>query len=222
MSSTWGKAVAELEGSPVGGADRFEFAVVVTGQRGQGQDRAEVWSVGDGLVVALADGAGGTVHGARAAEAVIAVAQAEPDPAAWGAALEALDQDATRLDGGQSTAVLLRVDAAGVRGLSVGDSGAWVVDPRGPSVQELTEAQRRKSLLGDGATAVAFAAGPLGEATLLVASDGLLAYAPQAELARLAVKPDLQAAAHRLVDRVRLRSGALPDDVTVVLVRERR
>ena len=214
--------MAEQEGGPVGGADRFEFVVVVTGQRGQGQDRAEAWPVGDGLIVVLADGAGGTVHGARAAEAVISVARAEPAPDAWGTALEALDQDAARLDGGQSTAVLLRVDAAGVRGQSVGDSGAWVVDPRGPSVRELTAAQRRKPLLGDGAELVGFSAGPLGEATLLVASDGLLAYAPQAELARLAVGPDLRAAAHRLVDRVRLRSGALPDDVTVVLVRERR
>jgi hypothetical protein len=44
-------------------------------------------------------------------------------------------------------------------------------------------------------------------------------YAKPADIARLAAGADLDAAARGLVELVRLRSGALPDDVTVVLCR---
>jgi hypothetical protein len=56
--------------------------------------------------------------------------------------------------------------------------------------------------------------------TLLVASDGLLRYAKLADIARLAAGADLDAAARGLVELVRLSSGALPDDVAMVLGRE--
>jgi hypothetical protein len=53
----------------------------------------------------------------------------------------------------------------------------------------------------------------LGAGTLLVASDGLLRYAKPADIARLAAGPDLDATACGLVELVRPRSDALPDDV---------
>jgi serine/threonine protein phosphatase PrpC len=43
----------------------------VVGVRGAGQDRAGVQEVGDRVVIALADGAGGTRGGAKAAQAVV-------------------------------------------------------------------------------------------------------------------------------------------------------
>ncbi|MBK9030298.1 MAG: hypothetical protein IPL61_02985 [Myxococcales bacterium] len=43
--------------------------------------------------------------------------------------------------------------------------------------------------------------------------------APPTEIARIARGPALAAAAAALIERVRLPSGALPDDVAIVLVR---
>ena len=58
-----------------------------------------------------------------------------------------------------------------------------------------------------------------GEGTLLVATDGLWKYAGPEAICRVVRENDLRAAAKGLVDLVRLRSGALPDDVTVALCR---
>lgn len=58
--------------------------------------------------------------------------------------------------------------------------------------------------------------------TLLVASDGLLRYARRSDVARIASETDLAIAAHALVDLVRLPSGGLQDDVSIVLCRQRR
>jgi hypothetical protein len=61
----------------------------------------------------------------------------------------------------------------------------------------------------------------LGAATLLLASDGLLNYASAERIAACAGGADLDAVARELVDLVRLRSGALPDDVAILLGRRR-
>jgi serine/threonine protein phosphatase PrpC len=55
---------------------------------------------------------------------------------------------------------------------------------------------------------------------LLVASDGLIKYASQASIARIASGADLACAASALVDLVRLRSGELQDDISIILCRE--
>lgn len=79
----------------------------------------------------------------------------------------------------------------------------------------------RKPLVGAGCRPVAFAAPALGDGVLLVASDGLFSYAPGAEVLRIVrAGGELAAMAKALVELVRLRSGALTDDVSVVLVRE--
>ncbi len=103
-------------------------------------------------------------------------------------------------------------------GASVGDSGAWVI--RGAQIEDLTEGQARKPLVGAGCRPVAVRAAALGAGTLLVASDGLLRYAKPSEIAWVAAGRDLVVAVRGLVDLVRLRSGALPDDVSVVLCRQ--
>ena len=169
-------------------------------------------------MIVLADGAGGTVNGAVAAQAVIdAVTRAGSAPGSWSSLLQQVDRDRPRLAGGQTTAVVVSVTARGLTGASVGDSGAWVV--RGADIVDLTDGQRRKPLLGDGASPFEITAAALGTGTLLVASDGLLRYARSEAIVQLVSAADLAAAARGLVDLVRLRSGALPDDVSVVLCR---
>jgi serine/threonine protein phosphatase PrpC len=193
----------------------MKYVVVVV--PATGQDRAAVFERGDGLVVVLADGAGGTGGGAQAATAIVDAVR-DAARADWGEVLLALDGDPRRLALGQATAVVLSLDATGLLGASVGDSGAWLI--RDGAITELTHAQSRKPLVGAGASPVAFRAGPLAGGTLLVASDGLLRYAPRASLVTVASDRDLDAAASQLVELVRLPSGELQDDVSIVLCRD--
>lgn len=199
-------------------AGPFAYVVEIATARHNGDDRARVFAPEGGIVVALADGAGGTGNGARAAQAIVDAAGAlclTPD---WSALLADLDQDCTRLGHGQSTAVLLSISASGISGASVGDSGAWVIT--GADVVDLTAGQHRKPLVGEGCLPFRVTAPPLGGGTLLVASDGLLRYAKQTDIARIANGPDLRASARELVDHVRLPNGSLQDDVAIVLCRQ--
>jgi serine/threonine protein phosphatase PrpC len=189
----------------------YEYAVEVVAASAKGQDRATVIARPDGLVIALADGAGGTGGGAAAAQAVI-------DAVVAGTEWQALDDDPARLGHGQTTAVVVTLSAAGIEGASVGDSVAWLI---GNELDELTARQIRMPLLGSGCVPVGFIAGPLGDGTLLVATDGLVRYAKPQDIARIARGRDLGAAVRALVELVRLPSGALQDDVAVVLCRAR-
>jgi serine/threonine protein phosphatase PrpC len=196
----------------------LEHHTLVVAARGSGQDRAAVRDLGEELRVALADGAGGTGAGAKAADLVVAAATGTEARIEAARLLDQLEA-AVAVTGGQATAVVLQVSGAGVRGASVGDSQAWVVRPG--EVDELTRGQVRKPLVGAGCRPVAFAAPALGDGVLLVASDGLFSYAPGAEVLRIVrAGGELAAMAKALVELVRLRSGALTDDVSVVLVRE--
>jgi hypothetical protein len=122
-------------------APRFAHVVEVVGARGEGQDRARVFETDDGIVIALADGAGGTANGATAAEAIIDAVGAAGPGVDWSMLLTDLDEDGKRMGGGQSTAVILSIAASGIVGASVGDSGAWSI--RGSDVIDLTEGQTR-------------------------------------------------------------------------------
>lgn len=200
-------------------ANGFIHVTKVVGMRGAGQDRTGVQEVGDSVVIALADGAGGTGGGAQAAQAVVdAVAAAASQGPAWPSLLAELDRDAVRLGGGQTTAIILSVTSTGVAGAAVGDSGAWII--RDTGIEDLTAGQHRKPLLGAGCVPSVVRGGALEGGTLLVASDGLVKYASQASIASIARGADLALAASSLVDLVRLRSGELQDDVSIVLCRE--
>jgi len=100
-------------------------------------------------------------------------------------------------------------------GASVGDSGAWLLTP--PDFVDLTEDQNRKPLLGSGlAKPVAF--GPYSiSGRLLVASDGLFKYVACERIRELATTLPLASTAGALVDAARLPSGALQDDVAVIV-----
>lgn len=200
-------------------AGSFIYVTEVVASGLRGQDRVGVSDQGEELVIALADGAGGTGRGAEAAQAVVdAVLAAREAPGGWREALEALDRDAMRLRGGQATAVVVRVTGAGIDGASVGDSGAWVI--RGGTVEDLTAAQLRKPLVGGGCVVVEFAAKALGGGTLLLASDGLLKYAKASEIVSAVEGRALEEAAAALLALARLPSGGLQDDVSLVLCRE--
>ena len=198
---------------------RFAYAVEIAAARGNGQDRACVFERGDALVLALADGAGGTGNGATAAQAIVDATSMAAPGTNWDALLVNLDEDRNRLGSGQSTAVILSISGSGISGASVGDSGAWLIT--GTDILDLTDGQARKPLVGDGCVPFLVTARPIGRGTMLVASDGLLRYAKRSDIAQLASGPDLAAAARALVDLVRLPSGDLQDDVAIVLCRAR-
>ena len=199
----------------IGQHEAFQYMVAIESSRGAGQDRATVVHVPGGLVIALADGAGGTANGALAASAVIDAVQERPasDPMVL---LDELD-DPERLGRGETTAVIASVRCGSVFGASVGDSGAWLIE--GTSTIDLTRAQRRKPLLGAMCIPIAFSDAFTASRTLLVASDGLFRYAKPADIARVAQLPDLAEAARALIELVRLPSKALQDDASIVLCR---
>lgn len=187
----------------------------------QDEDRVAVVPVLGGHVLVLADGAGGRSGGRAAAEGVIrlaldqarALASDSLEPVELLRAIDAaLAGDPVA---GEATAVVAVVTPSQVHGASVGDSGAWLVS--GDPVTDLTRRQVRKPMIGSGA-AVPIAFGPVALAgRLLLASDGLLKYSPRDRLLAAANEPRLSEAVNALIETVRLRSGALPDDVAVIL-----
>ena len=174
---------------------------------------------GGGYLVAVADGAGGTGNGAAAAERLITALTKLAGAAAstdWFDTLCAID-DELSASGGQTTGVVAFIDSDRVVGASVGDSSAWLISPDG-DVTDLTARQRRRPLLGSGeALPVQFEAERRGGRVLL-ASDGLFKYATAERICALAMQGSVAEAANALAKCVRLPSGALPDDVAVVVV----
>lgn len=167
----------------------------------------------------VADGAGGLAGGERAAEfAVDALAQGPVrlSQSDWEHRLLDLDQALARHPGGgQTTVVAVFIDAERIVGASVGDSNAWLIRREG--TLDLTEGQRRKPLLGSGeASPVGFEAGH-GTGRLLLGSDGLFKYAPSHRIETIALDGPVETAAEALTCCVRLPSGALHDDVAVIL-----
>ena len=137
----------------------------------------------------------------------------DADGATW---LAQRDVDLAATGTGMAAAIVLSIsDGGDVRGASVGDCEAWVFGDGAPT--NLTSQQIRKPRLGDGAAVPTsfVAAGQRG--TLVIATDGLWKYLNHRRIAELARTRPLDAAVAALVDGVRLRSGALQDDVAIVL-----
>jgi PPM family protein phosphatase len=132
--------------------------------------------------------------------------------------LSAIDQEMAGIGTyGETTCVLVAVSAGSIVGASVGDSGAWIISESG--VDNITAHQWRKPFVGSGrANPVGFQRDSL-KGTLLVASDGLLKYASEERIAKAVLGPDLNQALRELVGLVRYPSGALPDDLSILLAR---
>ena len=177
------------------------------------QDRVALELESDALVLALADGAGGSAGGTRAAERAVELlsrASAE-DP---GAAIQRLDAELAQV-GGECTAVLARLVEDRMTGASVGDSQLHV--RRGGAWEEVTEGQGRKPLVGTGrAQPRSFRTNDVER--VLCASDGLTSYARWERVCAL-LERDAPSLPWELLDAARLPSGALQDDVCIVLVR---
>ena len=197
----------------------MEAALIVLPASESGEDRATAIPTRDGYLVAVADGAGGTGGGAAAAERVIAALSKLATRAAnvdWWSALLELDEQLS-VSGGQTTGVVAFTDGNRITGASVGDSAAWLISPGG-EVTDLTAHQRRRPLLGMGeALPVQFEAEIEG-GRLLLASDGLFKYSTAEQICSLAMQGSVEEAARALANCVRLPSGALPDDVAVIVV----
>jgi serine/threonine protein phosphatase PrpC len=197
-------------------------SVVHAAVEGRGEDRIFVQtSSGDGVLIAVADGAGGVSGGAAAADAACRVVSS----ADWTAWLCYLDRDMVARRARRKTAtmglaavVALEVANGIVRGASVGDCEAWVFAPGG--VWDLTSAQVRKPLLGEGVAEPVDFEGPLpGAGTLVVATDGLWKYTTTARMATAVALHSVDDTPAALVDLVRLPNGKLQDDIAIVVAR---
>lgn len=206
----------------------FEVATAVSSNRACSEDRLAVHHIAGGLLVVVADGAGGVAGGGRAADLAVDLVRevaATPTislfaPEVWVELLARADA-VLASDGaaGESTLVVVAVaDDGSIVGASCGDSGAWIIrDDR--TIDDLTMSQRRHRLGSEYAEPVALQRPALG-GTLLVATDGLFSYAKRDAIASIVAEhEDLKRAAVALVEAVRLRGGSLRDDVAVVLAR---
>jgi serine/threonine protein phosphatase PrpC len=188
---------------------------------GRGEDRLLVEHFESRTLAVVADGAGGTGGGAAAAAMACSMAAQRlrtlgPGTAeGWARCLYEVDQALVQT-GGQCTAVVVEISGAQVFGASVGDSGAWMLN--GKAIIDLTENQHRKPLLGsDEAMPMAF--GPIElSGRLLIATDGLFKYATETDIAKRAMGVAVNEAVDRLIAGVRMRSGALPDDVGIIFI----
>lgn len=163
------------------------------------QDRLGVRAGDHGVVVALADGAGGMAHGDRAADlAVGRVLVGTMDEAA----MIALDRDVLQV-GGETTLICVTLTSRAnatidVRGVAVGDSRAWA--RRRGVWMELTEGQHRRRLGSGEVRPLAFDLRDVDRVLLasdgmldLVREDALLALDSFADLATTAPRDDASA-----------------------------
>lgn len=199
----------------------FETTSITVAYQQRCEDRVKVVELDGGLVIVVADGAGGTGAGAAAAETVVrevtAAASLERDAAGWCEVLRQTDQ---RIAVGESTCVVVARTAAGIVGASVGDSRAWLLHD--DQVHDLTSGQVRKPLIGSGAARPVGFNHPASPDLLLVGTDGFCNYVRREVLLREILWIDFAVLARRLVEMVRLPSGELWDDVGIVACRPRR
>ena len=184
---------------------------------GRGEDRVEVIPLKGRTVVVVADGAGGVAGGAAAAESICkaVVDQCHRDIVVdWTRCLANVDH---QMSVGLAAAVVVEVrDDGSVVGASVGDCEAWTFE--GGIAHNLTADQLRKPLLGEGkALPVGFET-HVKECSLLVATDGLWKYLDRALIAKAAALRPLEEASKVLIEGVRMKSGALQDDVAIALI----
>ena len=185
------------------------------------QDRGLVLLEGSRVVLCVSDGAGGSGGGAEAAamteEWIRQNASQLIDANSCAEMLRKMDTAiANDQVAGETTCALTVLTSEEIFGASTGDSGVWLIPELGPHM-DLTQPQERKPLLGSGnAWPVPFRC-PRQIGRLLLATDGLLKYASVDRILTMCKEPQIELAADRLVESVRYPSGALPDDVTLIL-----
>jgi PPM family protein phosphatase len=187
----------------------------------ENQDRGLVVHDGARVVLCVADGAGGRSGGTEAASmAVEFIRQYAHQLNSADSCAEALRKVdvaiAKDVIAGETTCVLLVVAPEAIFGASVGDSGAWLIPESGNHL-DLTQAQQRKPFIGSGSAWPVSFHRPRHIGRLMLATDGLLKYTPAERILAACREHPADVAAQRLIGLVRYPSGALPDDVTVIV-----
>ena len=187
------------------------------------QDRAEFFWCGSNLVLVVADGAGGMSGGAEAAQFLVQgikqrIGSTSMNTDGLTELLAVLDREMADIGAyGETTGVVVVLSGSGIFGASVGDSGAFICSKAG--LENLTANQVRKPFLGSGRAIPIRFTHELSNGTLLVATDGLLKYTSLEKIAATVFASDFESAASKLVELVRYQSGALPDDISILLAR---
>ena len=184
------------------------------------QDRVEIFHDANRTIIALADGAGGISGGAQAAELFVRTIEQKKSSLQTDDDCEAFLHNIDRIladdpNTGETTGIVIILSNNQTFGASAGDSEAWLFSTTAKT--HLTKGQFRKPFLGSGeALAVKFTA-QITPGTLLVATDGLWKYTSYEKIHdQIQASPDNLP--ERLTTLVRLRSGALQDDIAMALI----
>ena len=186
----------------------------------ENQDRGGVIEASIGLVMVVADGAGGQSGSAEAAGMAVELVRQKSnelsDANACVAFLQSMDRAISKDQvAGETTCALAVVTRDGVYGASVGDSGVWVINESW--FINLTERQTRKHFIGSGsAWPSSFEYRTTDGDSLLLATDGLLKYTSSERIVTVCRDEVASNVPRGLIELVRYTSGALPDDVTVI------
>ena len=194
--------------------------ITAAGNR-ENQDRGLIITDGPRTVLCIADGAGGRSGGTEAAIIAMEFVQKHAPLASNAeACVELLQQMDKAVAGdnhaGETTCVLAVVAQDEVFGASVGDSGAWLI-PAGGNFVDLTRGQQRKPFIGAGCVKPTPFRCPATPGGLLLVTDGLLKYTSAEQIIAVCRKHPADIAVSKLIELVRYPSGALPDDVTIIL-----
>jgi serine/threonine protein phosphatase PrpC len=187
----------------------------------ENQDRGLIIHDGPRIVLCVADGAGGRGGGAEAASMAVELVRQNAslliNAESCAEVLRKLDaaiaKDAVA---GETTCALAVVTPEEIFGASVGDSGVWLI-PKNGNHLDLTHFQERKPFIGSGSAWPVSFQRPRQAGCLLLATDGLLKYMSAERIIAACHEHPADVAAQRLIELVRYPSGALPDDVTIIV-----
>ena len=187
----------------------------------ENQDRGLVIHDGPRVVLRVADGAGGLSGGTEAANmAVEFVSQNVSLMSNADFCLDVLRKmDAAIANdpiAGETTCALAIVTPEEMFGASAGDSSIWLIPETGVHA-DLTRAQQRKPFIGSGSAWPVPFRHPTQGRMLLLATDGLFKYTSAERIVGTCRERRPDVAAQQLIELVRYPSGALPDDVTIIV-----
>ncbi|MDM8537078.1 macro domain-containing protein [Desulfobacterales bacterium HSG17] len=187
-------------------------------------DRAEIYDYGAIKFMLIADGAGGFGGGKEAADLFVENMNKYLDntdnflnPQHWEGAFRNADQ-AILLDhiAGETTGIVIAIKDNHICGAGAGDSQVWLFAPSAQKYSELTCNQYRYRLGSGRAVPVGF--GPLPfQGILVAASDGLFNYTTLEKISKIALNLTPKYITEALISIVRLDSGQLHDDVSVIV-----
>jgi serine/threonine protein phosphatase PrpC len=194
----------------------------ILGYRSICQDAVGVFVRAHSTVIVVADGAGGIEDGEVASRSVVdAVRQASLEASNAVDWVQVLRQVDYGIASGQSTACVVELGSNRLRGASVGDSGVAILDEN-DDLAFPSDGQQRKPLLGTREAVPKPFVSSWNMKPLVVGSDGFWNYVNRDRLIRKLHFTDFVVMAKSLAEMVRLPSGSLADDVSVVCARGRR